>query len=154
MLVGVLIRSSAAKAAEDVRKSITTGVVFQLTDISGDSIYQVVPNEEGEMVRTFKGAIAYALKLKEILQIDGVQGYYTQMGHETLYTGLDVHPGEAIRIVRTPWRRMAQMQRGQSEEDATTLMYILMSMAFIWWTRESGIPSLLMERWVSGGTQY
>ena len=29
MLVGVLIRSSAAKAAEDVRKSITTGVVFQ-----------------------------------------------------------------------------------------------------------------------------
>ena len=40
MLVGVLIRSSAAKAAEDVRKSITTGVVFQLTDISGDSIYR------------------------------------------------------------------------------------------------------------------
>ena len=93
MLVGVLIRSSAAKAAEDVRKSITTGVVFQLTDISGDSIYQLVPNEEGEMVRTLKVPLLTRSKLKEILQIDGVQGYYTQMGHETLYTGLDVHPG-------------------------------------------------------------
>ena len=64
MLVGVLIRSSAAKAAEDVRKSITTGVVFQLTDISGDSIYQLVPNEEGEMVRTLKVPLLTRSKLK------------------------------------------------------------------------------------------
>ena len=93
MLVGVLIRTSAAKAAEDVRKSITTGVVFQLIDVAGGSIYQLVPNEEGEMVRTLKVPLLTRSGLEEILKIDGVQGYYTQMGYETLYTGLDVHPG-------------------------------------------------------------
>ena len=117
MLVGVLIRSSAAKAAEDVRKSITTGVVFQLTDISGDSIYQLVPNEEGEMVRTLKVPLLTRSKLKEILQIDGVQGYYTQMGHETLYTGLDVHPGGYSNSPDTLAENGTDAE-GQSEEDA------------------------------------
>ena len=53
MLVGVLIRSSAAKAAEDVRKSKTTGVGFYISAGS---------QRGGGDGTNLKGAIAYALK--------------------------------------------------------------------------------------------
>ena len=69
------------------------------------------------MVRTLKVPLLTRSKLKEILQIDGVQGYYTQMGHETLYTGLDVHPGGYSNSPDTLAEDGTDAE-GQSEEDA------------------------------------
>ncbi|MCI8374170.1 MAG: ABC transporter permease [Lachnospiraceae bacterium] len=99
LLAGLSIRAGARKAAEDVRKTITTGIEIEMIPIAGDKVYDLSYNEKGELVRTVKLPLLAVSNLKQLLEIEGVKGYFTEMGHEIVYTGLDVHPGGYARTL-------------------------------------------------------
>ena len=93
LLVGVSIRISAGKAAEEVRKTITTGITIQAAPVGGHLLFDVVENEEGEIERIPKVPLITESKLPQLLEVEGVSGYYMDVGHDTLYTGLTLMPG-------------------------------------------------------------
>lgn len=93
MLTGFSIRQSAGRAAEDMRRSISTGLNIEMLSLPGDEIYDLSYNEEGDLVRSLKIPLITESVAEELASIDGVSGYYSEMGAEMLYTGLQVHPG-------------------------------------------------------------
>ncbi|MDO4274288.1 MAG: ABC transporter permease [Eubacteriales bacterium] len=97
MLVGLSIRSSAGKAAADMRKSISTGLNLEMNNIPGNEIYLSTYNEDGELVRTLKLPLITESVAEELASIEGVSGFYSEMGAEMLYTGLDLQPGGYTR---------------------------------------------------------
>ncbi len=92
MLAGLSIRSSASLAAEDMQKSISTGLELKMDNLPGSEIYNLGHNESGELVRTLKLPLITASVAEELAAIPGVSGYYSESGTETLYTGLDIVP--------------------------------------------------------------
>lgn len=93
LMVGISIRFSARKAAEDVRKSITTGITIRPNPIDGNLIFDSSINEEGQVVSTPKVPLLTESKIPQLLRLKGVSGYYTTLGFETLYAGLELKPG-------------------------------------------------------------
>lgn len=93
MLVGLSIRSSAGQAAEDMQKSISSGLEIKMEPVSGEEIYKISYNEQGELVRTLKHSLITESVAEELASVPGVSGYYSEMGAEKLYTGLHVVPG-------------------------------------------------------------
>ncbi len=93
MLTGFSIRQSAGQAAEDMRRSISTGLNIRMAAVPGEEIYDLDHNEKGELVRRLKIPLITESVAEELASIEGVSGYYSEMGAETLYTGLRVHPG-------------------------------------------------------------
>lgn len=93
LMVGISIRFSARKAAEDVRKSITTGITIKLIPVDGNAILNVVINENGEKERIPKVPLLKRSMLSQLLEVEGVEGYYTDVGCDILYTGFDLRPG-------------------------------------------------------------
>lgn len=93
LLTGLSLRAGAKQAAEDVRRTIATGIEIEIAPISGPEIFDLTENEKGETVRIPKIPILKRSQVAQLLAIDGVQGYFTEMGYDPIYTGLDVHPG-------------------------------------------------------------
>lgn len=93
MLTGLSIRHSAGQAAEDMRKSISSGLEIKMDEVPGDEIYAASYNEDGELVRTLKHPLITKSVAEELASVSGVSGYYSEMGAEMLYTGLNVIPG-------------------------------------------------------------
>lgn len=100
LLVGLSIRASAQKAADEVRKTMNTGLVLEMNPISGEHLFELAQNEDGEMERRLKVPLLTQSKLEQLLDIDGVCGFFSEMGHETLYTGLEVRPGGYSKELR------------------------------------------------------
>ncbi len=97
LLTGLSIRSGAKQAAEEVRRTINTGIVMELLPMEGSRVYDLSVNEEGETVRTVKLPILAESQIHQLLEIEGVEGYFTEMGYRIVYTGLNVHPGGYAR---------------------------------------------------------
>lgn len=93
MLTGLSIRSSADQAAEEMRKSISSGLEIKMAAVPGEEIYAISYNEDGELVRTLKHPLITESVAEKLSLLPGVSGYYSEMGAEMLYTGLDVVPG-------------------------------------------------------------
>ncbi len=93
LLTGLSIRAGAKQAADEVRRTITTGIVMELMPMDGSKVYELSFNEEEEIVRSVKIPILSESQIEQLLKIEGVEGYFTEMGYRTLYTGLDIHPG-------------------------------------------------------------
>lgn len=93
MLTGLSIRSSADQAAEEMRKSISSGLEIKMAEVPGEEIYAISYNEDGELVRTLKHPLITESVAEKLASLPGVSGYYSEMGAEMLYTGLDVVPG-------------------------------------------------------------
>lgn len=93
MLTGLSIRHSAGQAAKDMQENISTGLEIRMSEVSGAEIYDLSYDENGELVRSLKKALITESVAKELASIPGISGYYSEMGAETLYTGLDVVPG-------------------------------------------------------------
>lgn len=93
MLTGLSIRSGADRAAADMQKTIATGLDIKLLSFDGSRMYELSYNEQGELVRTLKPALITESVALELASVEGVSGYYSEMGASTLYTGLNVHPG-------------------------------------------------------------
>lgn len=92
-LVGISIRISAGKVAEEVRKSITTGITIQAAPVGSNLLFDVVTNEDGEKEAIMKVPLITESKLPQLLEVEGVSGYYMDVGHDILYTGLNLMPG-------------------------------------------------------------
>lgn len=99
LLTGLSIRAGAKQAAGDVRRTITTGIVMELLPMEGSKVYDLSVNEAGETVRRVKIPILAESQIHKLLEIEGVEGYFTEMGYRTVYTGLDVHPGGFARTL-------------------------------------------------------
>ncbi len=93
MLTGLSIRSSADQAAKEMRKSISSGLEIKMDAVSGEEIYATSYNEDGELVRTLKHPLITESVAEKLSSLPGVSGYYSEMGAEMLYTGLNVVPG-------------------------------------------------------------
>lgn len=93
MLAGLSIRSGADQAAEEMRKSISSGLEIKMNAVSGEEIYTTSYNEDGELVRTLKHPLITESVAENLSSLPGVSGYYSEMGAEMLYTGLNVVPG-------------------------------------------------------------
>ena len=93
MLTGLTIRSSAGRAAEDMRKSISTGLEIIMDQMPEDQIYSMSYNDKGELVRTLKLPLITQSVAAELAAVPGVTGYYSEMGASQLYTGLEEVPG-------------------------------------------------------------
>ena len=91
MLAGLSIRQSAAKAADEVRKSMITGFVIEIkTGIPGEEIYKLEEEkEDGEVKRILTAPLLLDEDFNKILEINEITGYYKYTGQELLYTGLD-----------------------------------------------------------------
>lgn len=99
MLTGLSIRSSADKAAVDMQRTIATGLDINMIPIDGSKIYDLSYNEKGELVRTLIPPMITESVAMELASVEGVSGFYAAMGEYTLYTGLDVHPGEVTLTI-------------------------------------------------------
>lgn len=102
MLTGFSIRHSAGQAAMDMQKSISSGLEVKMLSVPGEDIYALSHNEDGELVRTLKHPLITKSVAEELASIPGISGYYSEMGAETLYTGLNVVPAgytDALRII-------------------------------------------------------
>lgn len=93
MLAGLSIYSGANQAAKEMRKTISTGLEIKMDAVSGDDIYTVRYNKDGELIRELKHSLITESVAKKLSAIPGVSGYYSEMGAEMLYTGLNVVPG-------------------------------------------------------------
>lgn len=93
MLTGLSIRSSTDQAAEEMRKSISSGLEIKMNAVSGEEIYATSYNDDGELVRTLKHPLITESVAEKLSSLPGVSGYYSEMGAEMLYTGLSVVPG-------------------------------------------------------------
>ncbi len=99
ILVGLSIRSSADRAAQDMRKSISTGLEIRMAELSGDRIYDISYNDKGEIVRTLKLPLITESAAEELTSIEGAGGYFGEQGAETMYTGLELHPGYCTKYL-------------------------------------------------------
>lgn len=93
MLIGISIHSSALNAAENVKKSVQTGISLRLDVADAEETFDFHKNADGEIERTLKIPILTQSKLQKILKIKGVSGYFEESNIFAFYTGLNVHPG-------------------------------------------------------------
>lgn len=93
MLAGLSIHSGANQAAEEMRKTISTGLEINMDPVSGEEIYTARYNKDGELVRELKHSLITKSVAEKLSSIPGISGYYSEMGAEMLYTGLNVVPG-------------------------------------------------------------
>lgn len=100
MLAGLSIRLSADQAAEEMRKSISSGLEIKMNAVSRNEIYATSYNEDGELMRTLKHSLITESVAENLSSLPGVSGYYSEMGAEMLYTGLNVVPGEYTEELR------------------------------------------------------
>lgn len=101
MQTGLSIHSGADRAAEEMRKSISSGLEIKMIEVSGEEIYALSYNEDGELVRTLKHPLITESVAENLSSLPGVSGYYSEMGTELLYTGLNVVPGSYTEQLRT-----------------------------------------------------
>lgn len=93
LLAGVAVRMGADRAAEDVRKSLTSGLVLErINGVSSDELYTSTRDENGLEVVDAKTNLFTETHMEEILKMEGVSGYYIQFSRWDLFTGLKLHP--------------------------------------------------------------
>lgn len=94
LLTGLSIRQSAEKAAEDFRKTLTTGLSVEQNMIDPETVWDIRLNEKGEEIITYRVPFIMEEHIEDFLAIEGVSGFYCdKIGYETGYTGLALHPG-------------------------------------------------------------
>lgn len=98
-MLALVIRAGAATAAEDVRKSISTGIEMELAPIPGEELYELGRNDAGELTRTLTLALLTQSRLDDIAGLDGVNGYFIDEGMQALFTGLDVTPAGSATLI-------------------------------------------------------
>ena len=92
LLTGISIKRSAGKAAEDVQKTLKTGLRVESTGKSVTS--EEILDENGEKVIVYKEPLIREHHIEEILEIEGVSGFYCDnLQRQSEYTGLLLHPG-------------------------------------------------------------
>lgn len=91
LLTGVCIRAAAKDASDGVKKTLPTGL--EIMGKIDPTIYSFHTDENGATVRTLNAPLLTMDRLDELLDIDGVVGYYNGFGGEIYYTGLSVTPG-------------------------------------------------------------
>ena len=69
MLIGISIHSSALNAAENVKKSVQTGISLRLDVADAEETFDFHKNADGEIERTLKIPILTQSKLQKILKI-------------------------------------------------------------------------------------
>lgn len=94
LLAGVAVRMGADKAAEEVRRNMTSGLVLErIFALNSDDLYTSWYDEDGLEVVDAKAKLFSETVMEEVLKIKGVIGYYVQWSGWDLYTGLELHPG-------------------------------------------------------------
>lgn len=97
LLVGLSVRSSAQRAAADIRSSMPAGISLTANIPPTVTAYEVTYNEKGEAVYTTTAPVLFESDLDKLSAIDGIRGYHIRMERSTVYTGLDVHPGHNVK---------------------------------------------------------
>lgn len=94
LLTGLSIKQSVEEAAEDFRKTLTTGLIVEQKMIDPETVWDIQINEKGEEIITYKVPLMMEEHIEEFLAIEGVSGFYCdKIGYETGYTGLALRPG-------------------------------------------------------------
>lgn len=91
LLTGICIRTAAKKDADEVKKTLPTGL--EIMSKIDPNIYSFYTDENGATVRTLNAPMLTRDRLNELLAIDGVVGYYDGGGGDPFYTGLLTTPG-------------------------------------------------------------
>ena len=92
LLTGISIKRSAGEAAEDIKKTLKTGLRVETSGKYAAS--EVVLDENGEKVRNYEANLIREHHIEEFLEMEGVSGFYCDnLQREEEYTGLTLHPG-------------------------------------------------------------
>lgn len=120
LLAGAAIRMGADAAAEDVRKSLASGLVLKrIYGLNGDDLYTSTRDENGLEVVDAKADLFTETHMEEILKMEGVRGYYVQYSGWTLYTGLELQPGYcSARTNKEDWIEKNGMPENKVEEES------------------------------------
>lgn len=99
MLAGISVHISALKEAENVKKSIPVGINIQQRVMNEEDVLNFEKTETGEIERILKIPLLTESTLRKILEIDGITGYYEDVDVISLYTGLNVQPGNSRKCL-------------------------------------------------------
>ncbi len=119
LLAGMSVRMGADAAAEDVRKSMTSGLKLQrIYGVSGEELYTSTFDENGLEVVDAKANLFTETHMKEVLRLDGVSGYYIQFSGTSLYTGLNLQPGyNSDNMQKEKWIEEIGVPKNRVEEE-------------------------------------
>lgn len=114
LMSGLSIRSTTNQAAEKMRSTIPAGLKLEPVNLSGPEVYDTSYNEAGEIVRKVKLPLITLSVAKELASLPGVNGYYSSMGSNILYTGLHIIPN-----FNTEYKRELEQDGNTSSDDYT-----------------------------------
>lgn len=119
LLAGVSVRMGAERAAEDVRKSMKSGLVLErIFGVSGSELYTSTWDENGLEVVDAKANLFTETHMEEILKMEGVSGYYIQYNGFDVYSGLKLRPGYASSGINGEhWMEEYGMPETKEEEE-------------------------------------
>lgn len=115
LLVGLSVRSSAEKAAADIRKTLPAGLSLTPNIPANVTAYEVTYDENGEAVYRTTVPILFESDWDDILAIDGVLGCHARMERDSVYTGLEVHPGHNINALAVLNGTAPEREEGERE---------------------------------------
>lgn len=98
LITGFAVRKGAVSSAGEFRKSLTAGITIDWRlrmDI--EAVMDYSTNEKGELVANWKIPMMKEEYVDDFLAMEGVCGFYRDLGRETAYTGLTVCPGFQTR---------------------------------------------------------
>ena len=87
LVAGTAVRMGASASCEEMKKSLTSGIVIQVKPADSNEFYEVTKNENGQEEASARGDIFTQTELEKILDFEGVSGYYTQWSGYILYAG-------------------------------------------------------------------
>lgn len=100
LAAGTEVRMGASASCEEMKKSLTSGIVIQVKPVDSDEFYEVTENEDGQEEASARGDVFTRMALEKILDFQGVSGYDIQQGGYMLYTGLETTPGRAAASLK------------------------------------------------------
>ncbi len=100
LVAGTAVRMGASASCEEMKKSLTSGIVIQVKPADSNEFYEITKNENGQEEASARGDIFTQAALEKILDFEGVSGYYTQWGGYILYAGLETAPGRAAASLK------------------------------------------------------
>ena len=100
LVAGTAVRMGASASCEEMKKSLTSGIVIQVKPADSNEFYEVTKNENGQEEASARGDIFTQTELEKILDFEGVSGYYTQWSGYILYAGLETAPGRAAASLK------------------------------------------------------
>ena len=100
LVAGTAVRMGASASCEEMKKSLTSGIVIQVKPADSNEFYEGTKNENGQEEASARGDIFTQTELEKILDFEGVSGYYTQWSGYILYAGLETAPGRAAASLK------------------------------------------------------